>query len=982
MSTLRFWIIIGIVFLVLLSFGIPAHYGWCADYDVTAAVVAADVVYNGYALGLTFAAQDTAGTFDFGLGTNNDPTNATVVLTVLSPGFDAAGDSTTLTLTLYGTSEVHEVYPGQHATFWTSDGTNGTVWIALSDYIYAGDVVTVSVGAGFYTQGGHANNAATDMVVTNNSTETCPLVVGNWSWPGWDRIASAVFKARCVAFHRSGQQGTPVRCVVFTATDEHSNADTVTVTAPTIDGDMADAMPVVEYIATMSATSLTQGDLVTINFIAYPWRGDLDSALDTGDAVNSMPTPLYAPQYRLCDKSGTYGVTVAVVDSTAGNDGTGAVVDSTSFDVGSPPNAYATIAAAATAIATYNNSNHTRNDVGGGYIYLRTGSYDFTAGTVTSGDDPEANITLTKFPTDETAAVFINAGTGSELLCHKQKVSEISIINTGVGTWDEANYLWLHDCVIDAPGAATYYRNICNYFTHCELFACAEYAPYSTTNSSRSIIRGCTSGEQLATSTFKVYTALGNDLDLGASTGFETDYSGQSVPAFSNIIFAYNSITQFSTGNAILTTNASVAQSHGIAVVQNVLEMAAVSSNSILKIAADASTSTPVNNVLIWYNTTVGQRNNLAYNSVNVNGTGTPLYRRYWSLIGNTMGDWNFVTDGETHGGTVEEEGYGGHGMVYGASILSNAVFNRVGAPDDYAPRFNGLGTYEGDDVDPLYTSDQSVAGDSTGNGLYALQAASEAVGVMLANRAVLPLDLAGLARLDDGTGSAGAYEYYAPREITVTAPEGQTYTAGDDLTVTWSNTGCVNVKLEWSADAGANWATVIASTTGSDETYAWTVPDTTSTEVQFKASDADSAYVTDTTDSDNTINYAREVTVLAPDGGETWAGGASEDITFHTLGPDSVKIEYSTDNGSSWLDVIVSLVASGSPYSWLIPSTATIQGLIKVTDVDSIPVYDESNAAFTITVEAAEETDDYGGSIQNLVDNKMTNTTSNVIKP
>jgi hypothetical protein len=71
---------------------------------------------------------------------------------------------------------------------------------------------------------------------------------------------------------------------------------TTWVTAPSIDSGVPDQEKIIEYIGTINTATLTDGDLLTCNFIAYPVYGDSGSLLDTSDGANTMPTPLYAPQ--------------------------------------------------------------------------------------------------------------------------------------------------------------------------------------------------------------------------------------------------------------------------------------------------------------------------------------------------------------------------------------------------------------------------------------------------------------------------------------------------------------------------------------------------------------------------------------------------------------------------------------------------------------------------------------------------------------
>lgn len=185
----------------------------------------ADVVVEG--------AQD-GGTYDWGFTGDNDPTGANFRLLVTSPGFDTAGDVTTVTREVYGTIVLRQPYPNQ-ATMWeTEDGGNVTLRVALSDYVYYADTATVEIDAGWYTATGPVATNAYSGTVVNNSDLTYPKVIGRWAMVPFD-IVQDDFLLEMVAFHRFARNGQQVACVKFEAEDESANTSPdVTVTEATV----------------------------------------------------------------------------------------------------------------------------------------------------------------------------------------------------------------------------------------------------------------------------------------------------------------------------------------------------------------------------------------------------------------------------------------------------------------------------------------------------------------------------------------------------------------------------------------------------------------------------------------------------------------------------------------------------------------------------------------------------------------------------
>jgi len=96
-------------------------------------------------------------------------------------------------------------------------------------------------------------------------------------------------------------------------------------------------------------------------------------------------------------------------------------------------------------------------------------------------------------------------------------------------------------------------------------------------------------------------------------------------------------------------------------------------------------------------------------------------------------------------------------------------------------------------------------------------------------------------------------------------------------------------------------------------------------------------------------------VTLLAPNGGEFWIQGQTRQIRWAVTGDvANVGLEYSTNNGMNWTQIIASTPAATGFYNWLIPSVTTTQAKVRVSWTDSSAVNDQSDSAFTISGPAA----------------------------
>ena len=95
---------------------------------------------------------------------------------------------------------------------------------------------------------------------------------------------------------------------------------------------------------------------------------------------------------------------------------------------------------------------------------------------------------------------------------------------------------------------------------------------------------------------------------------------------------------------------------------------------------------------------------------------------------------------------------------------------------------------------------------------------------------------------------------------------------------------------------------------------------------------------------------YTQEVNLTSPNGGETWVGGMTYNITWVSANVNSVKIEYSTNSGTSWTTIVSSTPASAGTYAWTVPLTTSTSCKIRLSDSSSISsITDTSNAVFAI---------------------------------
>ncbi len=90
-------------------------------------------------------------------------------------------------------------------------------------------------------------------------------------------------------------------------------------------------------------------------------------------------------------------------------------------------------------------------------------------------------------------------------------------------------------------------------------------------------------------------------------------------------------------------------------------------------------------------------------------------------------------------------------------------------------------------------------------------------------------------------------------------------------------------------------------------------------------------------------------ITLLTPNGGEIYTVGDPFLISWTSQDIANIKIELSTNGGTSWTELIASTDASTGTYSTIVPNSPSSACMIKVTDTENAYCTDVSDSVFTI---------------------------------
>lgn len=172
-----------------------------------------------------------------------------------------------------------------------------------------------------------------------------------------------------------------------------------------------------------------------------------------------------------------------------------------------------------------------------------------------------------------------------------------------------------------------------------------------------------------------------------------------------------------------------------------------------------------------------------------------------------------------------------------------------------------------------------------------------------------------------------------------------------------------ISTTLEWSFAAWAheynvqistdnNFNTTLVDTTllphSSNQTYqCWNL--THQTQYFWRVRSKNSTGFSDWSGIWNfTTTKQATINLLSPNGGEAWAVGTTKNITWTSSNLDSIRIEFSSNNGGDWSIIANTTSALSGTYQWTVPDVVSTNCKVRLTGVDAI-VSDISDNTFTI---------------------------------
>ena len=188
---------------------------------------------------------------------------------------------------------------------------------------------------------------------------------------------------------------------------------------------------------------------------------------------------------------------------------------------------------------------------------------------------------------------------------------------------------------------------------------------------------------------------------------------------------------------------------------------------------------------------------------------------------------------------------------------------------------------------------------------------------------------------------------------LTILEPNGgEVWLMGSVHEIKWDRTNMKHsdhLIIQYSRDGGASWFR-IAHIPAFTFSYLWHVDNYPTTQGRVKILLQGNRSITDQSDANFTVQRRPYITLLRPNGGESWTVGEYQNIHWSRQNPggNTVDIDYSIDNGTTWIRIATQAQDTGF-YLWNVPGPATTTAKVRIRFHETPSVADTSEAVFTI---------------------------------
>ncbi len=208
---------------------------------------------------------------------------------------------------------------------------------------------------------------------------------------------------------------------------------------------------------------------------------------------------------------------------------------------------------------------------------------------------------------------------------------------------------------------------------------------------------------------------------------------------------------------------------------------------------------------------------------------------------------------------------------------------------------------------------------------------------------------------------------------VQVLSPNGgESFQPGQPVNIQWQSSGATNQRVQYSVDSGTSFVPIVTGLSGNVQSTTWTIPASlipvgqTQVSISIRVvvrNDSTGQELFDTSNAPFTIRAPVQtptlsVTVLTPNGGESFQPGQPVNIQWQSSGATSQRVQYSLDSGFSFTPIVTGLAGNVQSITWTIPATLIPSGQTQVAVLIRVVVrndslgqelFDTSNGSFFI---------------------------------
>ncbi|MDY0080184.1 MAG: two-component regulator propeller domain-containing protein [Ignavibacteriaceae bacterium] len=192
----------------------------------------------------------------------------------------------------------------------------------------------------------------------------------------------------------------------------------------------------------------------------------------------------------------------------------------------------------------------------------------------------------------------------------------------------------------------------------------------------------------------------------------------------------------------------------------------------------------------------------------------------------------------------------------------------------------------------------------------------------------------------------------YAQSSLSISSPLGnESWQTGTLHNITWNGMLDGNIKIEITTNNGTNWLTLQNSVPSTPGNYNFTIPPfSTSTQCRIRLTSLSHANISTSGLFTITTESVPNLTITYPNLSTSLNSDASETITWQVTGTvQNVKLEYTTDDGENWHEIIAQIPSANLSYLWTVPNIGSNSCRVRISDVLNSVLNDVSDNLFSI---------------------------------